>query len=136
MKVVLDTNVVASGIFWSGPPLDIVQAFFHERINVFVTEEIFEEYSRVITLLANKYKQDMSKVLDAIKIKAHWNIPIILNAPVCEDPDDDKFIACAISSDAKIIVSGDKLLLRCSGYRGINIMTPKLFVATVIDSFK
>jgi len=50
-----------------------------------------------------------------------------LPEPVCKDPDDDKFIACALAGDAKVITSGDKHLLSVSGYAGIEILRPKRF---------
>ena len=53
---------------------------------------------------------------------------IKLSEPVCDDPDDDKFIACAISGRAKYIVSGDKHLLKESGYEGLKIVTPRQFL--------
>lgn len=51
-----------------------------------------------------------------------------MTEPVCDDPDDDKFLACAIASGTKIIVSGDKHLLRVSGYQGIEVLKPKTFI--------
>lgn len=47
---------------------------------------------------------------------------------VCEDPDDDKFIACALESGCDYIVSGDRHLLKVSGYRNIKILKPRDFV--------
>jgi predicted nucleic acid-binding protein len=47
---------------------------------------------------------------------------------VSADPDDDKFIACALSSGSKLIVSGDKHLLDVNGYRGIEILKPRPFI--------
>jgi predicted nucleic acid-binding protein len=47
---------------------------------------------------------------------------------VCDDPDDDKFLACALAGKAKVIVSGDRHLLALSGYRGITIIRPAEFV--------
>jgi hypothetical protein len=35
------------------------------------------------------------------------------------------FLACAVASGAKVIVSGDKALLRTSGYAGIEVCTPR-----------
>ena len=43
-------------------------------------------------------------------------------------PDDDKFFAAAIDTRTKIIVSGDKHLLRESGYQGVSVVTPRQFV--------
>ena len=53
---------------------------------------------------------------------------IKLSEPVCDDPDDDKFIACAISGRAKYIVSGDKHLLKEFGYAGLKIVTPRQYL--------
>jgi len=56
-----------------------------------------------------------------------------LSAPVCRDPDDDKFIACALASKSKLIVSGDKHLLKVSGFRGVRILKPRDFVDTYLS---
>lgn len=130
MKVVLDTNVLASGIFWSGYPFEIIQAVDEGRLEMVMTKEIFNEYTRVITSLGHRCKKGMNvgEILNTIKIKAHWSTPVLLAYPVCEDSDDDKFIECAVSAKVKLIVSGDKLLLRCSGYHSIDILPPRSFV--------
>jgi uncharacterized protein len=47
---------------------------------------------------------------------------------VCDDPDDDKFLACALASGCKLIVSGDKHLLKVSGFGNIEILRPRAFV--------
>jgi predicted nucleic acid-binding protein len=52
----------------------------------------------------------------------------VLKEPVCEDPDDDKFIACALAGESKVILSGDKHLLRDSGYQGIEVLKSRDFV--------
>lgn len=52
----------------------------------------------------------------------------VLEGQVCADPDDDKFLACALASGARIIVSGDKHLVDVSGYRGIEVLRPRAFV--------
>lgn len=61
-------------------------------------------------------------------------MPSILPHTVCKDEDDDKFISCAISTETSIIISGDKLLLHCSGYRNIEVISPKSFVDRYIKS--
>ena len=47
---------------------------------------------------------------------------------ICDDPDDNKFIECAIAGNNKIIVSGDKHLLKVSGFQGITVLKPRKFV--------
>lgn len=44
---------------------------------------------------------------------------------VLDDPDDDKFLACALASNANYIVSGDQHLLVLSNFCGIPIVTPR-----------
>ncbi len=46
---------------------------------------------------------------------------------ICRDPDDDKFIECAIDTKALYIVSGDNDLLTIKEYEGIQIITAKDF---------
>jgi predicted nucleic acid-binding protein len=50
-----------------------------------------------------------------------------LPQPVREDPSDDKFLSAAIETRAKIIVSGDKHLLKVSGYQGLSVLSPRQF---------
>lgn len=54
--------------------------------------------------------------------------PLPLPKSVSSDADDDKFIACALASDTKMIISGDSDLLTVSGYENIQIVTPREFV--------
>lgn len=127
MKVVIDTNVVASGVFWSGKPLKILEAWFDGSLDVLITEDIFVEYSRILCLLGKKYSTPVDEILKYIEVGSSWVKPIYLKEQVCEDKDDDMFIECAISGPSKCIVSGDKLLLACSGYNNIKIMKPNEF---------
>jgi predicted nucleic acid-binding protein len=47
---------------------------------------------------------------------------------VSDDPDDDKFLACARSAGVPIVVSGDKHLLEVSGWESIDVLKPRQFV--------
>jgi predicted nucleic acid-binding protein len=63
-----------------------------------------------------------------VLVNAHAFPPERLERQVCIDPDDDKFLACAVASGARTIVSGDKHLLSVSGYRGIEVLRPRAFL--------
>jgi len=54
--------------------------------------------------------------------------PEHLPEQVCSDPDDDKFLACAVAAGMTIIVSGDRKLRAVSGWNGIDVLTPRQFV--------
>jgi len=47
VKVVLDTNVFVSGVFFSGPPHQILQAWRGGKLQLVISPENFDEYSRV-----------------------------------------------------------------------------------------
>ena len=129
MKIILDTNVLISGIFFSGPPYQILQAWKSGKFTIVLSKEIFDEYRRVAEYLSQKYKGfDINDIIDLIAINAEFFHPIELLQNICDDPDDDKFIACAISSNTKIIISGDKHLLKLSGYQRIEIINPNWFI--------
>ena len=55
MKIVLDTNVFISGIFFGGPPSDILESWRQSKIRIVLTEQILEEYQRVGEELSAKY---------------------------------------------------------------------------------
>ena len=134
MKIVLDTNVFISGVFFKGPPYQILKAWRKGRIRLLISDEIFVEYQRVGELLSNDYpKVDLGAFLELLAINTELVMPKKLQNPVCEDPDDDKFLACAIAGKSKIIISGDKHLLKVSGYKGIKVLKPRKFVDENLD---
>lgn len=135
MKIVLDTNVFISGVFFKGPPYQILRAWRDGRIRILMSEEIFLEYQRVGEQLANDFPDiDLVPFLELLSINTEYVIPKKLQSPVCDDADDDKFIACALSGKSNIIISGDKHLLRVSGYKGIKVLRPRKFMDEYLDS--
>jgi putative PIN family toxin of toxin-antitoxin system len=130
VKIVLDTNVFVSGVFFKGPPHEILQWWREGKIQVVLSPEILDEYKEVGQELAARYKgTDLGPLLDLLAL--HGEIVLVppLPEPVCTDPDDDKFFACAVAAKVPLIVSGDKHLLAASGYRAINVLRPRAFVA-------
>lgn len=129
MRVVLDTNVLISGVFFAGPPYRILQVWRNGRVRLVVSSAILEEYARVGQRLGHRYGGiDLRAFLQLLTVSADLVKPRNLDAGVCDDPDDDKFVACALGGRAPIIVSGDKGLLRVSGYCGVEILAPAVFI--------
>ena len=54
MKVVLDTNVLVSGIFFFGPPATILKSWSRGKIRLMVSPEILDEYRRVSEEVSGK----------------------------------------------------------------------------------
>jgi putative PIN family toxin of toxin-antitoxin system len=129
VRIVLDTNVFISGVFFSGPPNQILAAWRDGKIKLVASAEILEEYRRVGHELDSRFGGvDVEPFLALVAVAGEIVLAPALPKPVCEDPDDDKFIACALASRCKVIVSGDKTLQKASGHLGIEIVRPRRFV--------
>ena len=57
MRIILDTNVLMSGIFFGGKPSEIIDAWLDGKITYVVSPEIIDEYRRVAARLAEKYPE-------------------------------------------------------------------------------
>ncbi len=130
MRVVLDTNVVVSGIFFGGVPGRIMAAWATDQLSMVLSPAILAEYQRVGAELGTHYP-DLTAAWEPILALITMNALIVdappLAAVVSDDPADDMFLAAAFASHTPIIVSGDKDLLRVSGWRGIVVRTPRQF---------
>jgi putative PIN family toxin of toxin-antitoxin system len=111
-----------------------LQAWKQKKIQFVISPEIYAEYTRVAEVISTKYPGiEISEILNLIAIHSEIVQSFVLSEPVCEDPDDDKFIACAISNDVGYIVSGDKHLLKISGYHGIRVIKPQEFCTEFLN---
>lgn len=128
MRIVLDTNVFVSGIFFTGPPHHILRAWRDGKVHLVISPEILEEYSRVAEVLSEKFPSiDLSPILELVTVNSEMVSQAEPAEPICKDPADDKFFLCAISARCKLIISGDKHLLVKSGYGGVQVLTPREF---------
>jgi len=129
VKLVVDTNVFISGVFFSGPPYEILNAWRHGVVQLVISPEIIEEYQATGQELASRFPDvDITPWIELIA-----TLGILVKAPalpmqVCTDIDDDKFLACAVAGRCKYVVTGDKALLATSGFRGVTVLTPRQFI--------
>jgi putative PIN family toxin of toxin-antitoxin system len=129
VRIVLDTNVLISGVFFNGPPYKILEAWRDGRLVLVVSPAILEEYYRVGENLSSRYPEvDITPVLEFVTINAEIVSPPYFARPICTDPDDDKFFTCAIAARCPVIVSGDKHLLSKSGFCGVLVRKPRDFM--------
>ena len=129
MKVILDTNVFVSGLFFAGPPYQILKAWRDGRIDLAVSLEILGEYEAVAVRLKSRYGGvDIHPIIELVATRGYLVDAKPLPHRVCVDPDDDVFLACAVASATGTIVSGDRHLLAASGYARIEVLRPRVFV--------
>jgi putative PIN family toxin of toxin-antitoxin system len=128
VRIVLDTNVFVSGVFFGGVPGRILDAWRDARVRLVLSADILEEYQRVGQVLGAQYSGvDLEPFLGLLAVQAEIVEAPDLPEPVSADPDDDKFLACAIAAGVAVIVSGDKDLLDQSGWRSVRVLRPRQF---------
>ena len=89
MKIVLDTNVFISGIFFSGPPSQILKSWRKSEIRIILTEEIIEEYQRVGEELSAKYPSiTIESIIELFTFFGEFVETKSISESICEDPDD------------------------------------------------
>ena len=135
-KVVIDTNVLVSGTFWTGASYRVLSLIDKDEINLVISSQITKEYARIInsseildkTTINQKTRiHSVNKLLQkAIIVEPKEHIDIIK-----EDKDDNKFIEAAISGFAGYIITNDKHILKLKEYKGIKILTSEDFLKEV-----
>ena len=90
-----------------------------------MSPDILDEYYRVSDELQERFPEiDAEPLLSLISSNCEMILNTSISSPVCEAPDDDKFIACAVSGNAQCIVSGDKHSLNVGTNEDISIVNP------------
>lgn len=128
MRIVLDTNVFVSAVFFGGVPGQILEAWRDGRLQLVLSAGILDEYQRVGQALSAQYAGvDLEPILALLTVEAEIIEAPALLVPVSADPEDDKFFACASAAGVAVIVSGDKDLVDHDGWRGIRVRRPRQF---------
>jgi putative PIN family toxin of toxin-antitoxin system len=129
IKAILDTNVLISGVFWKGPPFEILKAWQEQRFRLAISLPILDEYRRVFDEFAKERQMPvLNSVLKLIELRSEIVEPVPFSEPVCRDPDDDKFLEAAIAAGADYIVSGDKALLNVKFHHEVEVVRPSRFL--------
>ena len=129
MRVVVDTNIFVSS-FFGGNPRRVIDLWKTGGITLCLTRPIVEEYIDVLQRLGLTQAKELQELLDLFA--RGFNCVFSAQTPdlqvVAADPNDDKFIECAVALRARSIVSGDKALLNVGSYMGIHVLNAKEFL--------
>jgi putative PIN family toxin of toxin-antitoxin system len=130
VRVVFDTNVVASASFWRGPPFDCLRAWVQTRCEAAVSPSLLAEYHETILELKMEYPDrafvPWSELLTESAILV---FPTDRATGATPNPHDEMILECAYAAEAGYIVSGDKKhLLALRQFRGIPIVNPADFL--------
>ena len=128
-KVVLDTNVTISALFWEGNPRKIYDLVRAGKLIMLLSEDMEKEFIRVLGY--EKFGLSPQEIMPFLRnlgtYARHVEIKNKISA-VAADPTDNIFLECAVDGGADYIISGDRHLLDMKVYEGIEIVGAREFL--------
>jgi putative PIN family toxin of toxin-antitoxin system len=129
MKIVLDTNVLVSGLLTPfGPSGEIVRMVSAGELILYIDARILSEYQEVLHRPKFKFNKDhISILLDFIKLYGQFvsSLPLKNRLP---DPDDEPFLEVAIAGKVRSLITGNIVHYPPSSREGIKIFSPSEFL--------
>src|SRR3989344_2947387 len=122
MRIVLDTNVLISGTFWTGTSYEVIQLIDKGKVKIITSKEILEKKA----YQSEKMTAVLKLVQIAIFVEPKEKFKVVEKAP-----DDDKFIDAAVEGKAEYIITQDEHLLKLKEFRRIKIVKPEEFLETI-----
>jgi uncharacterized protein len=134
MRVVFDTNVIISRYLSpAGVPAQLLRLWKRNAFTVVTSEPILEEYKAAmlyshIQALHRRNAEVVNRIIENFRKQSLFVTPSEEVTIIQDDPDDNKFLACALAGNAEHIISGDHHLLDVQEYMGIRILSPAAFL--------
>jgi len=120
-------------MIWGGSPAKIIKAAEDKKIHVILSEDIIHEinqtlaYSKLRQIYENAGVNRQELIETTLRIGKLIEVTTRINL-IKEDPEDNKFIECALAGGAEYIVSGDKHLLKTGRYKKTRILSVNEFI--------
>lgn len=130
IKVVLDTNIIVSGILFGGKPKDILELVYSEKIIAVTSQFLLTELQEV---LLKKFKFTKEAILDItgkIKEVYYFVLPNKI-IHVLKDNPDNRVLEAAVEGNCSFIITGDRALLKLKTFKKIKIVTPNQFLSSI-----
>jgi putative PIN family toxin of toxin-antitoxin system len=137
IRIVPDTNLFVSALLKPDSiPDKIIGLVREDKVLMLTSDAICSEITRVLfypkirkrLAATDEELHDFVRLLRAVAITT----PDILKLPpLAADPDDTKYLVCAVEGHADFIVSGDHHLTDLVIFQGIRVVTPADFLQII-----
>lgn len=135
MRVVLDTNIFVSGIFFRpSNPGKILDLWLGHKFDLIISGPLYKEILETSQKIAERLEARPTlflKLEETLKEYAYY-IFVEPQTHLCRDVKDNLVLDTAVQAGANFIVTGDKDLLILKSYQNIPILTPAEFLRKIL----
>jgi len=124
-NIVIDTNVMISGLVFGGLPRRVIDSVLHHKTVMFLSPDFEKEIVRKFREISAQ--PEILSVLRILLEKYSRKIVPTVRITKSRDPKDDMLLALAFAGDAHYLITGDKDLLVLRKFGKTEIVTPKEF---------
>ena len=135
LRIVLDTNIILSAFSSHSPYRNVLDQLFERKYDLYLTHDILLEYEEKLKEIfhpevAELFIGAIELQPNVYKIQSYFHFELI-----SQDPDDNKFVDCAVAASAHYLVTNDKHfnVLKKLEFPSINLINMKEFI-TVLNS--
>ena len=132
-RVVIDTNCLLAILPSKSLYHKVWNAFLEEKLEICVSNEVLMEYEEILSQKTSSFFADaIIKALlnrkNLVRVSPTWRFRLIT-----QDPDDNKFVDCAIAGQAEFLISNDKhfVVLKDIEFPAVNVITLQEFVQQI-----
>ena len=129
-KIVLDTNILISALLFNGELSKIVDLWKKGEITPVLSKETFDEMKHVLEYPKLSLTENEIKMIIEEEVLPFFEIVELTDkvSGICKDPDDNKFISCALSAKADFIITGDKEFYSLEKFKSVKIINASEFL--------
>ncbi|MBS3092733.1 putative toxin-antitoxin system toxin component, PIN family [Candidatus Pacearchaeota archaeon] len=132
MKISADTNFLISATQWDySVSHKLLTKLIENNAEIFTTKEILDEFSEVLSRDFKYTAEEIKNIVDNVFVFITITEPNEKINVITEDPDDNKILECAVSSESEYILTYDDHLLKIKEFRGIEIITPEKLIEII-----
>ena len=133
MRVVLDTNMIVSGLNFPGNERMVLELALRGRFELFLSWFILGEVAGVLT---RKFGWDQERTV--LAISGLQNAAVIIEPPLLEEViqgghPDNRVLECVVAANADYLVTGDRRMLPMGEHHGSSIVNAPGFLSALAD---
>lgn len=131
MRVVIDTNVLISAIFWTGKPKYLLNQVRLGKLTFLTSKTLLAELKGILTRQDKPFRLSVAEA-EQVAVAMRDLAEIVeprQRLSICQDEEDNRVLECAAEGHAEWIITGDLQLLGLRSFQGMPLVTVASFLS-------